>query len=80
VGSAFIEIGSQDHERRIRFPAMPQANALDKFSVLAAEQAEVKALVERTRTAIVVSGAERVEPTAITSSSSLGQDSAAIAP
>jgi hemoglobin len=53
---------------------------LDKFSVPAAEQAEVKALVESTRTAIVVSGAERVEPTAITSSSSLGQDSAAIAP
>jgi hemoglobin len=53
---------------------------LDKFSVPAAEQAEVKALVESTRTAIVVSGAERVEPTAVTSSSSLGQDSAAIAP
>jgi hemoglobin len=34
---------------------------LDKFSVPAAEQAEVKALVESTRTAIVVSGAERVE-------------------
>jgi hemoglobin len=30
--------------------------ALDKFSVPAAEQAEVKALVESTRAAIVVSG------------------------
>jgi hemoglobin len=51
---------------------------LDKFSVPVAEQAEVKALVESTRAAIVVSGAERVEPSAITSSTSLGQDSAAI--
>src|SRR5438270_6179076 len=33
---------------------------LDKFSVPAAEQAEVKALIESTRTAIVVSGAEPI--------------------
>jgi hemoglobin len=53
---------------------------LDKFSVPAAEQAEVKALVESTRTAIVVSGAERLESSEMTNSSSLGQDSAAITP
>src|SRR5919201_2753612 len=46
---------------------------LDKFSVPAAEQAEVKALVESTRTAIVVSDAERVESSVMTSLSSLGQ-------
>jgi hemoglobin len=51
---------------------------LDKFSVPAAEQAEVKALVESTRTAIVVPDAGRIEPSPMTSSSALGQDSAAI--
>jgi hemoglobin len=35
---------------------------LDKFSVPAAEQAEVKALIESTRAAIVISDADRVEP------------------
>ena len=35
---------------------------LDKFSVPAAEQAEVKALIESTRSAIVLSDEERVEP------------------
>jgi hypothetical protein len=35
---------------------------LDKFSVPAAEQAEVKALIESTHAAIVVSDADRVEP------------------
>jgi hemoglobin len=50
---------------------------LDKFSVPPAEQADVKALVESTRTAIV--GSDKVEPSAMTSSSSLAQDSAAIA-
>jgi hemoglobin len=52
---------------------------LDKFSVPPAEQAEVKALVESTRAAIVVSDAERVESSVMTSLSSLGQDSAAVA-
>jgi hypothetical protein len=50
---------------------------LDKSSVPPAEQAEVKALVESTRTAIVVP--DVVEPSVMTSSGSLGQDSAAIA-
>ena len=35
---------------------------LDKFSVPAAEQAEVKALIESTHAAIVVSDADRVQP------------------
>src|SRR5204862_3652477 len=35
---------------------------LDKFSVPAAEQAEVKALIESTRAAIVVPAAEPIEP------------------
>jgi hemoglobin len=35
---------------------------LDKFSVPAAEQTEVKALVESTRAAIVIPSTERVEP------------------
>jgi hemoglobin len=35
---------------------------LDKFSVPAAEQAEVKALIESTHAAIVISGVDRVEP------------------
>jgi hemoglobin len=35
---------------------------LDKFSVPAAEQAEVKALIESTHAAIVISDADRVEP------------------
>jgi hypothetical protein len=43
---------------------------LDKFSVPAAEQAEVLALVESTRAAIVVSRAEPAEPVAIIVSSS----------
>jgi hemoglobin len=38
---------------------------LNKFSVPAAEQAEVKTLVESTRAAIVVSSTERVEPSAV---------------
>jgi len=42
---------------------------LDKFSVPAAEQAEVKALVESTHAAIVVSGADRIEPSTIIASS-----------
>ncbi|MFL5064368.1 MAG: group 1 truncated hemoglobin [Xanthobacteraceae bacterium] len=53
---------------------------LDKFCVPAAEQADVKALVESTRAAIVVSSVERVEPSAVTSSPSPGLDGAAIAP
>ncbi|HEX9320568.1 MAG TPA: group 1 truncated hemoglobin [Xanthobacteraceae bacterium] len=42
---------------------------LDKFSVPAVEQAEVKALVESTHAAIVVSGADRIEPSTIIASS-----------
>src|SRR5436190_14934527 len=49
---------------------------LDKFSVPAAEQAEVKALIESTRTAIVVSGAEPIASPAMVASSSLESDGA----
>ena len=49
---------------------------LDKFSVPAAEQAEVKALIESTRTAIVVSGAEPIASSAMGASASLESDGA----
>ena len=52
---------------------------LDKFAVPAAEQAEIRALVESTRGAIVVSGAEPVAPPAMSRSPALGQESAAVA-
>jgi hypothetical protein len=45
---------------------------LDKFPVPAAEQAEVKALVESTRSSIVVAGAEPIEPSVTTGSTSTG--------
>jgi len=57
--------------------------SLNKFSVPAAEQAEVKALVESTRAAIVVPGEERFEPIPLVRSSSTSpgpQDIAAITP
>jgi hemoglobin len=54
---------------------------LDKFSVPAEEQAEVKALVESTRAAIVVPGAEMVAPIEITAARPAGpQDTAATTP
>jgi hemoglobin len=55
---------------------------LDKFSVPPAEQAEVKALVESTRAAIVAPSAESVEPSpkVPSSPSPSPQDRAAIAP
>src|SRR5437588_8436180 len=49
---------------------------LDKFSVPAAEQAEVNALIESTRTAIVVSGAEPIASSAMGASASLESDGA----
>src|SRR5438105_6363341 len=52
---------------------------LDKFSVPTSEQAEVKALVESTRAAIVVPAAEPIEPSVMTNPAPLAQDGAAIA-
>jgi hemoglobin len=54
---------------------------LDKFSVPAAEQAEIKALVESTRAAIVVPAVETVPPLEVTGVRPAGpQDSAAMTP
>jgi hemoglobin len=54
---------------------------LDKFSVPAAEQAEIKALVESTRAAIVVPSVDTVAPLEATKARPPGpQDSAAMTP
>jgi hemoglobin len=54
---------------------------LDKFSLPAAEQAEIKALVESTRAAIVVPAVETVAPLEVAGARPAGpQDSAAMAP
>jgi len=54
---------------------------LDKFAVPAAEQAEVKALVESTRAGIVVPAAETLAPIEITGARPAGpQDSAVVTP
>jgi hemoglobin len=54
---------------------------LDKFYVPAAEQAEIKALVESTRAAIAVPSAETVAPVGVTGARPAGpQDRAAMMP